>query len=206
MSSTFKHGIAAMLLTCAALGGVAAALLTPLFHSNAEHSVPQAVLTANPYVILIRHGDAPGRNEPPAFDLSDCDTQRNLSDKGRHEARELGKAIKARDINVTKILASRWCRTQETAQLLNLAPVESSSAFDNLEMNRSRATALIDRERELIVSWRGPGVMLVVTHSSNIKLLTGMNIEQGSMIVAPPMDDTSSTPRFGKIVLKSSAS
>ena len=55
-------------------------------------------------------------------------------------------------------------------------------------MNKYRAAVLMDGERELITSWHGPGVMLVVTHSSNIKLLTGMNVEQGTMIVAPTVD------------------
>jgi phosphohistidine phosphatase SixA len=199
MSPTFKLVVLpSIAVACAA----AAAMFVPVFSFNLGHAVPNAALNSNPYVILVRHGDAPGRHEPQAFDLNDCTTQRNLSDKGRDEARELGRAIKARGINVTMVLASRWCRTQETAKLLDLAPIESSPAFDNLDMNRYRAVALMERERELITSWRGPGVMLVVTHSSNIKLLTGINVEQGSMIVAPLTD---SVPRFEKIALQGNA-
>ena len=100
------------------------------------------------------------------------------------------------------ILLNNRCQWVRSARLLDLAPIESSPAFDNLDMNRYRAAALMDRERELIASWRGPGVLLVVTHSSNIKLLTGMNIEQGSMIVAPL---TETVPRFEKIALHGNA-
>ena len=193
MSPTFKL----VSLPCIALAGaLAVALVLPVFQSAPSHAVPHAAQSGNPYVIMVRHGDAPGRGEPADFDLNDCSTQRNLSDKGRNEARDLGNAIKARGINVTTVLASRWCRTQETARLLGLAPVERSSVFDNLDMNKYRAAILMDGERELITSWRGPGVMLVVTHSSNIKLLTGMNVEQGTMIVAPTVESPSGQGRL----------
>ena len=149
MSPTFKL----VVLPCIAVAcAAAAAMLLPVFYSQPEQAAPQTALSANPYVILVRHDDAPGRNEPQGFDLNDCSTQRNLSDKGRDEARELGKAIKAQGTKVTVVLASRWCRTQETARLLDLAPVESSPAFDNLDMNRHRASTLMDHERELIAS------------------------------------------------------
>ena len=38
-------------------------------------------------------------------------------------------------------------------------------------------------EHELIASWHGPGALLVVTHGSNIKALTGIDLEQGAMVV-----------------------
>ena len=38
-------------------------------------------------------------------------------------------------------------------------------------------------EHELIASWHGPGALLVVTHGSNIKALTGIDLEQGTMVV-----------------------
>ena len=90
------------------------------------------------YVILLRHGDAPGRSEPRGFSLADCDTQRSLSDKGRDEAQQVGELLRAQRIKVTKILTSRWCRARETAQLLQLGAMEDAPAFDNLEFNKQR--------------------------------------------------------------------
>ena len=88
----------------------------------------------SPYVILVRHGDAPGRGDPENFNLSDCSTQRNLSDLGRRDALALGNALRVRHIKVTKILASRWCRTHQTAELVGFGPVEDSAAFDNMDL------------------------------------------------------------------------
>lgn len=134
-------------------------------------------------VVLVRHGDAPGRGEPVGFDLNDCGTQRNLSDKGRIEARNLGETFRARGITVTKVLTSRFCRARDTAELMKVGPIENAPAFDDLALNKQHAEELLDRERTLITSWQGPGLLLVVSHGSNIKALTGIDIEQGAMLV-----------------------
>lgn len=149
-------------------------------------SIASAVLHESPYVILSRHADAPGRGEPEGFALDDCRTQRNLSDKGRTDARGTGRLFEAEGIKVTKVIASRWCRAQETAALMNLGPVEDAPAFDNLEFNKDHAAKLLADERELISSWHGPGVLLIVTHNSNIKALTGIDPRQSAMLVVDP--------------------
>ena len=174
--------------------------------SVAENAATQAAPAEGSYVILLRHGDAPGRNEPQNFNLSDCSTQRNLSDKGRLEAREVGKALRARGINVTKVLTSRWCRTRETAELLGFGPADHNLAFDNLEFNKIRELDLIERERKLIRSWHGPGALLIVTHSSNIKALTGFAVHQGEMIVTNPTDERDTVLHFGKVSLQNAPS
>jgi phosphohistidine phosphatase SixA len=138
---------------------------------------------AGSFVVLLRHGDAPGRGEPAGFNLGDCSTQRNLSDKGRQEARELGAKFHARGINVTRVLVSEWCRTRETAALMDIGAPQPSPAFDDLAFNKPRATELLDDEYRLIASWHGPGVLLIVSHSSNIKALTGINVEHGTLLV-----------------------
>jgi histidine phosphatase superfamily protein (branch 1) len=47
----------------------------------------------------------------------DCANQRNLTDKGRVEARELGAQVKRLGIPIGEVLASPFCRTMETARL-----------------------------------------------------------------------------------------
>jgi hypothetical protein len=69
-------------------------------------AVASAVLDDCSFVVRIRHGDAPGRDEAAGSDLNGCSTQRNLSDKGRNEARDLGAMFRARGINVIKVLTS----------------------------------------------------------------------------------------------------
>ena len=186
-------------------GALAASFLITL-NWFGYHSATLAELEEKSYVILLRHGDAPGRGEPLGFELHNCSTQRNLSDKGRTEARELGTLLRGQGINVTKVLTSRWCRTNETAELLNLGPVENSPVFDNFEFSKNRAAELLEGERELIASWHGPGVLVVVTHSSNIKALTGLEVEQGEMIVTSRISGSNSALRFSKAAPQKSLS
>jgi phosphohistidine phosphatase SixA len=47
----------------------------------------------------------------------DCSTQRNLTEKGRAEARAIGEAIRELNIPIGKVRASPYCRTVETAEL-----------------------------------------------------------------------------------------
>ncbi|MGB2073461.1 MAG: hypothetical protein ACPHX7_09500, partial [Candidatus Puniceispirillaceae bacterium] len=42
-------------------------------------------------VIFLRHALAPGNGDPADFNLKDCQTQRNLDETGRRQARGIGK-------------------------------------------------------------------------------------------------------------------
>ena len=50
-------------------------------------------------------------------DLRDCSRQRNLTAKGRREARSIGSALRRLDIPVGEAPASPYCRTRQTARL-----------------------------------------------------------------------------------------
>jgi len=202
MTVLFMRGVATKL---ALLTLMVAALSASLLITLKSLTNPSAA-QEDAYVILLRHGDAPGRSEPRGFSLADCETQRSLSDKGRDEAQQVGELLRAQRIKVTKILTSRWCRARETAQLLQLGAMEDAPAFDNLEFNKQRAAELLDEERNLIESWHGPGVLLIVTHGSNIQALTGIHLEQGTMIVAKPQERNSVFLRFDKLFLQNTPS
>ena len=75
------------------------------------------------HILFIRHALAPGFGDPDHFQLRRCDTQRNLDEQGRNQARNLGKLLKNSGIPFDKIYSSQWCRCLETAELLNLGPV-----------------------------------------------------------------------------------
>jgi broad specificity phosphatase PhoE len=50
-------------------------------------------------------------------DLSRCETQRNLDEQSRAEARAIGQAVRALGIPVGAVLSSGYCRTRDTAAL-----------------------------------------------------------------------------------------
>jgi phosphohistidine phosphatase SixA len=168
----------------AAACAVTACLIVGAFFGFKD--IPTGSLARQNLVILMRHGDAPGREVASKLDLEDCSTQRNLSAQGRVEAREMGAIIRAQAFNIRSVIVSRWCRTRETAAMLGFAPVRPEPAFDNFDFNKARAAELLEAERKIIREWNGPGVLLVVTHSSNIKALTGVQLATGSMIIADP--------------------
>ncbi len=68
-------------------------------------------------LIFIRHAYAPGSGDPSNFNLNDCSTQRNLSNKGKEQAKLIGNFFTENKINVDKVLSSEWCRCKETAKI-----------------------------------------------------------------------------------------
>src|SRR6266850_1905135 len=77
-----------------------------------------AKLRQGGYVLFLRHTSTDfSQNDQKMTSYEDCPTQRNLTDKGRDEARALGAAIKRLEIPIGTVYASPFCRTQETARL-----------------------------------------------------------------------------------------
>jgi phosphohistidine phosphatase SixA len=134
-------------------------------------------------VVLFRHAQAPGVGDPPSFRLGDCATQRNLSAEGRAQARRLGERFRERGVQVGAVRSSQWCRTRETAELAFPGQVQDAPAFnsffgDSGSAPRQTAAALAE-----LAAWRGPGVLVVVTHQVNITALTGVYPASGEGVV-----------------------
>ena len=137
-------------------------------------------------IVLYRHALAPGGGDPPGFKLGDCSTQRNLSDEGRQQARQIGDALRQRlgRLPVGAVWASPWCRTQETARLaFPAAEVTSQAAFASFFEQADREAASLAEGRQLLSGWRGPGVLVVVTHQVNITGLTRIFPSSGEGVV-----------------------
>ena len=66
---------------------------------------------------MLRHSFAPGTFDPPTASLEDCSTQRNLDERGRGQARQIGEAFRQNGIAVGEILSSPRCRCLDTARL-----------------------------------------------------------------------------------------
>ena len=69
-------------------------------------------------VLYMRHTSTDfSQNDAAMTSYEDCAHQRNLTDKGRAEAREIGAAFRELKVPVARVLASPRCRTMETAVL-----------------------------------------------------------------------------------------
>jgi len=136
-------------------------------------------------VLIVRHAQTvPGTGDPPGYRLEDCATQRNLSAEGRVQAAAMGSALAARGVRVARVESSRWCRCLDTARLafpqLEVQPLDAlNSFFDDRSAEPVRTRAL----RARIAAWRGPGVLVLVTHQVNIAALTGRSTAMGEGVV-----------------------
>jgi phosphohistidine phosphatase SixA len=75
-------------------------------------------LRAGGYVLYMRHTSTDfSQNDSKSRSYEDCANQRNLTDKGRAEARSVGEHVKRLEIPIGEVLASPFCRTMETARL-----------------------------------------------------------------------------------------
>jgi phosphohistidine phosphatase SixA len=151
----------------------------------ADSSEAWAALVKGGHVALIRHGNAPPGygGDPPGFRFDDCNTQRNLDDMGREQARALGEAFRKHGVRVDRILASPVCRCLETGQLMAVGSVESSWA---LLPDTGPAEVRVVELRELVSSWRGPGTLVLVTHALTVGRLAGLFPEQAETLVLLP--------------------
>lgn len=112
--------------------GVAALLLVLALaldaHGQDRSSAPQHDLSPDAiaselkkggYVLYFRHAATDfSQNDSKSGGPEDCANQRNLSARGRAEARAIGEAMKTLGIAVARAVASPMCRTVETARLV----------------------------------------------------------------------------------------
>jgi phosphohistidine phosphatase SixA len=164
-----------------AILAVALALVRPAAAQMAEGAAWAAL--GDGAIVLFRHANAPGTGDPEGFRLDDCATQRNLDADGRAQAVAIGAAFRARGITVGRVLTSAWCRARDTAALAFPGRAELAPAFNSFFDDRRLAPAQTAEAAALLREWRGPGVLVVVTHMVNIAALAGYAPAEGEGVV-----------------------
>lgn len=139
----------------------------------------------------MRHALAPGIGDPENFDLTDCATQRNLSEVGRQQARQTGDYFRQNGIAAAQVYASQWCRCQETARLLALGEVADLPVANSFFQQRDRREIQTAALRAWIGEQPLTDATLVVTHQVNIAALTGQSTGSGDMLVVRRQEDGS---------------
>ena len=132
-------------------------------------------------IAIMRHALAPGGGDPSNHTIDDCSTQRNLSNAGRTQARNIGTALREQGITFDGVFSSQWCRTRDTASLLDLGAPTDLPALNSFFGNRiNRAPQTADLESFLTET---QGRLMLVTHQVNISALTGTSTRSGEIIV-----------------------
>jgi len=150
-------------------GSIALSLQTAV-GQDLEDSALLARLQSGGLVLLFRHGKTGPDSDRPdavsgryALDGSakerqaayfDCDRQRNLSDEGRAELRQVAEAMREIGLVIGKALSSPMCRTRETAWLLvgQVTPADALIGPDNAERRRLVSTVPVDGSNRVLVS------------------------------------------------------
>lgn len=149
-----------------------------------------ALLRTGGQVVLLRHAYAPGVGDPASFDIGNCATQRNLSDRGEHQARRIGALFGARAAPIDHVETSRFCRCRDTANIaFRDEEVRDNEALDWLPdegNHESRLAAL----REQIAAYSGSRNLILVTHEEIITELLGAKAREGEAVIVSRGGDT----------------
>ncbi|NJR59832.1 MAG: histidine phosphatase family protein [Cyanobacteria bacterium CRU_2_1] len=137
------------------------------------------------YVVLLRHAETvEGTGDPPGFQIDDCTTQRNLSEAGREQAARIGQAFRDRDIPIHRVISSQYCRCLDTAKLLDLGDVLPSPMLNSTFSDRTTEIEQTEQVRRQIFNHRNTdGVIVIVSHFTNIGAISGVNPQEGGMVV-----------------------
>ena len=139
------------------------------------------------YVLYLRHASTDfSQNDSRMTSFADCDSQRNLTDRGRDEARALGEHVKRLKIPVGEVLASPFCRTMETARLA-FGKATATSDVRGGPVEAARYEAL----RKLLSSPVAKGTNRVISsHGNPFYALAGPPyLAEGEIAVVKPEGD-----------------
>lgn len=143
-----------------------------------------ALLREGGHVVLLRHANAPGTGEPANFDIAKCATQRNLSDRGRQQARRIGALFAARAAPVERVLTSSFCRCKDTATLAfgdRLTEIYEPLDFlpGDEEGNEERAAALT----QFILDYTDSGNLVMVVNEDVVDRLLHVRPHEAEAII-----------------------
>jgi phosphohistidine phosphatase SixA len=146
-----------------------------------------SLLQGGGQVVLIRHAlTTPGVGDPPGMRLGDCDTQRNLNEAGRVQARQLGEVLRSRGVVVGRLLSSPWCRCIETTQLAFGQTPELVPALGNLFDRPERVARQVAELKPLVSQTPVRGNTVLMSHGSTILALTGISPATAELVVLTP--------------------
>ena len=151
---------------------------------NAKGLKIDEIKNLNSKVFFMRHALAPGFGDPENFKLDDCSTQRNLSNVGVNQAREISKEFTKYDIKFTKVYSSYWCRCYETVKSMGLKNYQLHSGLNSFYQNYANKQRVLGDLRNLISSLdKEQGPYLFVTHYVVIGSYTNVFPISGGIVV-----------------------
>ena len=142
------------------------------------------------YVVYFRHAATDFSQTDTTRNLADCTKQRNLIPEGRADATAIGKAFRALRIPVGQVLASKYCRTRQTARLA-FGRVHTSDDITSIaSVSDEEQERRLDALRGLLATTPRAGTNTVlVAHLFNIQGAADVSLEEGEAAVFEPLGD-----------------
>ena len=177
------------------VAAVVAALALTLTAGGSTAADPSLVnsLRAGGLVLAFRHAATDfSKPDQDPVDLGRCATQRNLSAQGRAEARAIGRAVRRLGIRVGTVLASRFCRTRETARLAFGRATVHPALLNTITTEHNAAwRSQIRNVRRLFGTKPAQGtITALVTHGVVVSDTTGQTLEEGEALVIRPLGNS----------------
>ena len=136
-------------------------------------------------LIFIRHAYAPGGGDPDNFDINDCNTQRNLSESGRQQAKNISNFFIENQINFKKVYSSEWCRCKETAKIAfgDFETKNFLNSFFSQKFAKNRKKQMNDLNN-FVNNYNDDGNLVFVTHYVVISEALNYAPSSGEIVVA----------------------
>ncbi len=136
-------------------------------------------------LIFIRHAYAPGSGDPNNFNLSDCSTQRNLSEEGRKQALYIGEFFRENEIKIVKVLSSEWCRCKETAKIAfkNFSTNSFLNSFYSSKFAKNKSKQ-INALNDYINKFKSDKNLVLITHYVLISEVLNYGPSSGEIVVS----------------------
>ena len=135
-------------------------------------------------LIFIRHAYAPGSGDPDNFNLNDCSTQRNLSNEGRNQAKNIGEFLKKNKIKIEKVISSEWCRCKDTSSLAfgSFETKRFLNSFYSSKFAKNKKSQMLDL-REYIEDFKSKKNLVLVTHYVVISEVLDLATSSGEIVI-----------------------
>jgi phosphohistidine phosphatase SixA len=151
-----------------------------------------SALKSGGYILYFRHSSSDtSQNDADPIDVKNCATQRNLSDEGKAQAANIGKALKAIGAGIDRVLNSPYCRARDTAKLAFGTTEDSEALYYSLGLPKDGAAKAAAQLKEMLGKAPAAGKNIVmVGHTSNIKEVAGVwpKTEGGAFVLQPKGD------------------
>jgi len=181
---------------CCAAAILALVPAFPAFAERVSSPDPEHALEGDALVRALRGGGFTlyfrhtatdfSQNDRAMGDYGECATQRNLSEAGRAQAREIGAAIRELALPVGEVIASPFCRTMETGRLM-FGRAEPSTVVRGYE-GTNPANADYGKLAALLASPPAAGTLrMIASHGNPFRAIAGPpHLDEGEAAVLKP--------------------